>query len=353
MVETLRSAVLSVWLWDEVGVIRQRCLQERSCRVLCRQLVCLSSHVQVANCVQDLRKARPSLLWFVLKGPATAGGTRKDRSRAWHVVRLVREQMTLGNHAIVEANRRSNAWDQEGLEHLQRDNRVHVTDLKWCCLGVHVDGMAIGKTTRVLATFAMTPAEQCSCSVNRVESSIQSEQLGAGAVARRVCESWSSQLETEPESSTADAHTMMVSCAQPVGPSTKGEPKSETTGESVDVGSDSVGAELASYPTEARLRQKEKERLDKQREGEKRSKRRNLKSYEKVWCDCGEDMRAIEFVSTHWREYPYDDVREPWVKQCADDERIELLCAELCDPEFTLFGQVPDGQGNMRSRHTH
>eukprot|EP00971_Amphidinium_carterae_P254546 5053447-Amphidinium_carterae.1 len=243
-------------------------------------MVCMSSHVQVAQCVHDLRKAHPALLWFVLKGPATTSGTRKDRSRAWHAVRLVREQVSLHGHVIMEANLRSNAWDQEAIEHLRRDTGIHTVNLKWCCLGVRVRDRLVSKTTRVLTTLCVPHVEKCECESERAESASEAENLGCAAVARVLCEAFGASLETEPESIVVADETMMALCAEPIGPSAEGEPKPETLSDAAAVAKNFVEAEANSFSTAARERQKERERAVKG--VAPREKRKNLRGFERV-----------------------------------------------------------------------
>ena len=67
------------------------------------------------------------------------------------------------------------------------------------------------------------------------------------------------------------------------------------------------------YPTEARLRQKQKEKEAKeQASADKMSnkKAKNMSGNEKIWTDCGDDMSSIDLeVSELWTDHVTTDLQ--------------------------------------------
>eukprot|EP00971_Amphidinium_carterae_P009267 182995-Amphidinium_carterae.1 len=357
-----RSTVdLHAWIWDEIGVDRQKQLLQLPLKVLSRQVHCLSSHAQVSGCVRDLRATTPCVQWFVLRGPATASGTRKDRARAWHVVRLAREQKAIGGVFVLEASDRSNAWDLEAYEHIQRDPGVRVLRLPWCCLHVRADGVLVKKKTRIVTTLLVDFPVECSCCAKPVDRSPELEMVGTAAVSKWLCARLASHLqETRPELELSVCSTVQMkapsanSCDQvAIAAMIADEPEADEKASIVDDSEVTTVAECeADYPTGARLRQKAKEKATLENSVAGTKKKRNLKGFEKVWCDCGEDVSAIEFVKTHWKDFCYDDVVCAQSEKNDGDEVLELSCAELCDPTYMLFGGIPHGSVQQRAQST-
>eukprot|EP00959_Pyramimonas_sp_CCMP1952_P082027 1713666-Pyramimonas_sp.AAC.2 len=151
-------------------------------------------------------------------------------------------------------------------------------------------------------------------------------------------------------------HEAMRPESQHYEPNTLDTPTDTGAGRQKTVGFQDVDGH---YPTEARLRQKQKEKEAKYRAAADGSvatnnkKAKNMGNYEKVWTDCGDDMSSIDLeVSELWMDHVTVDPQ-----QCnwqVDGVHHEMgWSAALCfaDESGMQYGSGDDGDISMKITH--
>eukprot|EP00972_Heterocapsa_arctica_P061737 9104468-Heterocapsa_arctica.AAC.1 len=63
---------------------------------------------------RDLVSQRPKLLWVRFGGCNSAAGSSLERRLAWHVHRLVSEQLAAGREVVIEGGMQLSSWNLEG-----------------------------------------------------------------------------------------------------------------------------------------------------------------------------------------------------------------------------------------------
>ena len=84
---------------------------------------------------EDLRRARPDLLWVTLLRPGSHDPARIHQRRAEFVAALVRTQASLNGLYVVEGRTNNRAWELEAMKRVRHDLKIKPQVVRWCSLG--------------------------------------------------------------------------------------------------------------------------------------------------------------------------------------------------------------------------
>jgi len=214
-----------------------------------------------------LRERRPRLLWLSPKSFALGSPTRHDRRRSYATATLVQWQLNDNRLVLMESSAGSTIWEIGGWEQLTHDGRLQSRIVKWCRLGIthSASGLPSRKTSRLLTNINLVgDFSTCDCTQHH-----QQQYLTQGQ-----------QRDEQRDFISRLSGYLVDHVVTNVGRPLETVPLSTTVG--VPSNSD------ASYPTEARLRQKQREA-----QHGKTIVKKNLNQYEKHDDDCGYDLSSI------------------------------------------------------------
>ena len=328
------------WLLnDDDDALRQTQLASHHFLTTCFQPRSYLSTVQSERLLQQIAQQQPLVLWARLLGSSTALGSRSDLRVSWHVNHLATSQLNAKRHFLVEGDSKLSSWDHHGMTSLAKANGVYKSLQRWCRYGITSprSGLPSGRVTTFLTTFILPDNSQCFC--------------GGNHHSRR-----GGQAHDGGDDNDMKRQFQQLFCTQSLFMSLEAagaQPESKyhvDTGEHLVQTVDLSDTALA-YPTEARLRQKQKlqeEKAEAVSKGVEYQKRRIPRApAEQHYDDCGASLSSIDLPDGHH-----------WIDECQsgfvlDDAPVmtfvdEMFLAKLADPACFFFGQIVEGRSVAR-----
>ena len=261
---------------------------------------------------ETLQAQQPDLVWIALSQPGPGRGNRNDRRAQKFEVRMARAQASAHRQFILEADEQSNAWFVLETSELMHEPTWHYGVIRWCNLGVtDRRGRPAAVATRIVSNREFDDADaDCHCGrpaashVTRKRAADPPHFTGRGtsALVARLA-SWAAIGDSRP-----GAESRRQRRRQGV-----------TFADEVDDSDFKVESLVASYPTQQRVRDKERRAADPEREV-----RRRPQTVEQHFDDCGSDFSILLVLDGH----ACDD-------ECYDSERDE--CDTFDEQPFLMI----------------
>jgi hypothetical protein len=143
--------------------------------------------------LQRQQTSKPDLLWIKLAGPCIGSNNKRDRQRANNLQRLVMQQISLGNHVVLEANAKNPCWQIDSiseLTHAAVDGKPVLTlsQHRWCNYDVcNQAGLAVTTTSQFASTLSFSSCAECNCGRSQDQHQ-RSDPGNAAATSQTQCD---------------------------------------------------------------------------------------------------------------------------------------------------------------------
>lgn len=316
---------------DPEAVVQKRLLNNLDNRCMAIESKRMLSLREVEKLILTMNSAKPRLLWCNLTGVSTSSGTSQDRRRGWNTARLIQAQLNAGRDVVLIASARNGAWELDGIQQACNNSQLKTSLHRLCAYGVKCERSLLPKGTvlRCTATFELPSMDRCNCpqhARNSIESNVNSsfaalsepclaiilmQVLGKSvywatapatpALNRRV-----PVPETKPILKTKPISNLRTVNHNSIALTTICTERTRTSLSNLPDERTSTSTSASAYPTEARIRQKAKEKLNKLAGIDK--PKRVLKDFERHYDDCGDDMTSIDVADEYDAKDDYSTV---------------------------------------------
>ena len=293
--------------------------------------VCLKQRQSRTLLTQLLSQQRPTLLWIRLPGLPTAQPTKSTTMLIRSILELTAMQLSLAGHVVMEsAATNGRAWNYQPIDcFIKSWKSLKSVYIRACNIGtVRTDNKASARLLRLETTLNIQSQSQCACGRSEKDHI-------------RDANSWIGYNDDDKLKHDVETHQMLLKQAQGlfglfvphiVITSDMRQPKPELQLQSQP--------QQNTYPTEARLRQKEKHKLLQAMDPEHHvTPKRRHKEVEQRFDDCGEDTSSLDIEIHMTVEY------EEQLSTFYDEELIEENIVPQLSLLTGLFGSELDTSG--------
>lgn len=284
-----------------------------------------------------LRTCRPGLLLVDLPGAGTQS-QRRPNQMCGIIESAARWSMENSIAVAVFAARRSQAWDMNNILDLRENMCVSLID--WCALGVchPEEGLPVLRTEQVLSSFPLGD-RRCRCPQNK-KHFITSDVKGNA----HRCAKASGMMRQEMFTRLSRLLLTSLSIEMRPEPVAESEPlptnvtRQAVTTVKVNDAPERETEQCASFPTDARERDKIRRKDEEARTGVKHKPKPKPRTVEDGHDDCGDDLTGIrlELFSTHIVDEAYLYDRVPCFDANDHQDDIEDI-DHYDDPDYHVF----------------
>ena len=248
---------------------------------------------------ETLRAQQPDLVWIALLQPSTVRSKRNDRRARKFAVRMARAQDAAHRQFILESDVQSNVWHALETSDLTHEPTWHDGVVRWCNLGVTDEyGRPAAVATRIVSNREYYDADaDCHCgrpaadhvTYRTVADRRDLTGRGISALAARLT------LRYLPSGATGGEEQAATDDSRPGTHSRRQRRRRGVIfADEVDDSDFKVESLASSYPTQQRVRDKERRAADP--EGEVR---RRPQMVEQHCDDCGSDFSILLVLDGH------------------------------------------------------